>query len=778
MIYNGGNKNKFGLLCMVIMLCIILTSLNGCSGLSKFKGMSAADFIYTGKGKQYHSFSRTFSKVTESAGKQLYFDEKSMSTAVYDTSGGCGYYSLPCSESTASVLSLTVVGETGTYLLNSQDNSVAFGSATYNLTDGGVRVSYIMSNDAKTVKKNPDELIYGEVYVSLTVTYTLTAGNLYVGVSCPEIFVSNGYRLTQLTLLGYFGAIYGNSADFIAESVETTSAAAKDESTPVTTGKAVETTGKAEKTAARANPAETLQNKVSKPEDNRDFLLVPDGCGALMYTDTSDGTTDRVSFKVYGDDAGAGESGGMSACFPAFGIKHGAGAFTAVIRGGDECARITAEKAFAEGSDGANRVFPSFDITPVQKTGGKSYFGKSYSGNIMLCYSFLSGSEATYTGMAGVCREEFMRTGVLGGTQLRENENGLNISVIVSSDGKKKGMFSTFSQAEDTLALLKAKGTDSVNLILKGAVSGGLVQEDTDRLDLMRAAGGKSGYASLYSYAQKQKFNVYLGSGLITQASAHAKVARSADGSSIAAEISNPLYPYYGTKFLKASLISVSQIENNTVKLINSTNSSPFDGYCITDAGNILYSDSSGQEVHRDDTALVLSKCMSSLSAQKKLMLEGCNFNVIGKADILTDIPFGTQNTETDAYVAVPFLQSMLHSTVCYSGSPINKAPIPTLLMLKYVEYGASLYFEWTIDKTDSPLYYDNSISDAAEWYNAVQNKLSDLSDDRIISHGSVAENVYCTGYDCGTLVYVNYNNYSVNIGKISVPAYGFFRVN
>ena len=56
--------------------------------------------------------------------------------------------------------------------------------------------------------------------------------------------------------------------------------------------------------------------------------------------------------------------------------------------------------------------------------------------------------------------------------------------------------------------------------------------------------------------------------------------------------------------------------------------------------------------------------------------------------------------------------------------------------------------------------------------------ELGELGQCRIVSHSETESNVFCTGYDNGALVYVNYNNYSVNIGDISVLPYDYIRIN
>ena len=45
------------------------------------------------------------------------------------------------------------------------------------------------------------------------------------------------------------------------------------------------------------------------------------------------------------------------------------------------------------------------------------------------------------------------------------------------------------------------------------------------------------------------------------------------------------------------------------------------------------------------------------------------------------------------------------------------------------------------------------------------------VQDAKMISHEELAENVYCTGYDNGVKIYVNYNNKAVTVDGMELAA-------
>ena len=73
---------------------------------------------------------------------------------------------------------------------------------------------------------------------------------------------------------------------------------------------------------------------------------------------------------------------------------------------------------------------------------------------------------------------------------------------------------------------------------------------------------------------------------------------------------------------------------------------------------------------------------------------------------------------------------------------------------------------------------YEQTFNEAVTFVLRASDELGDVNSCRIVSHGEVEDGVFCTGYDNGARVYVNYNNYSVNIGDIAVLPYDYIRIN
>ena len=159
------------------------------------------------------------------------------------------------------------------------------------------------------------------------------------------------------------------------------------------------------------------------------------------------------------------------------------------------------------------------------------------------------------------------------------------------------------------------------------------------------------------------------------------------------------------------------------------------------------------------------------------------NFYMLKNIDSVIDMPLKTSVPQSGAYCPVPFILFVLHGIADYSGEPINTRINLQETLLKYIEYGACPHFEWNyepvVNQTESDIfYYDNTINAAAEFYSKANDALNDLRDARMTDHYEVDDGVFCTEYDTGSMIYVNYTNEDFSTLGVVVEARSFLRVN
>ena len=97
--------------------------------------------------------------------------------------------------------------------------------------------------------------------------------------------------------------------------------------------------------------------------------------------------------------------------------------------------------------------------------------------------------------------------------------------------------------------------------------------------------------------------------------------------------------------------------------------------------------------------------------------------------------------------------------------------------MLKCIEYGSPIAYEWVFDET-SALYYGYTLSDAVDYYTQNKDALGGLSSSIMVSHSFVKDGVAKVVYENGAQIYINYNNYSViTDDNLTVLPYSALRV-
>ena len=677
---------------------------------------------------------------------ELYFDSVTYGAAVKETNTGKIWQALPAQSNAHSgtdlaVLTLTVSnGETET-VLNSQDNAVAFGTASFKPTENGIDVTYDMAPDEETAACAFDAVPAGALYASVTVSYTLEDGALRVKVNCGNILLSSGYTLETLTLLDFFGA--------------TDQAAAED------------------------------------------YIFVPDGCGAAQTAVAAlqDDYESRI-FVPYGDDPALGECAvtdadgkvlRTAALIPAYGVKCGNAAFLALIENGDAISEI---RSYAcKGSDSYNRVGATFYITQTALLNETLYTGASYTGDIGICYRFLTDKNASYSGMAAACCELLIRNGTLSTKTVTVTDYLpflLTVQAAVSKNNpNREKVLTDYSQMLELLKLMKAKSINNVflrcNGLLDGADAQGLLKDSTP----LSALGNHRDFDALLQYAETQQFTLYLNTDIISRREKRdsGKTATGISGKSIQYTEENPFFEIAGKETRTRSLLALSALDKNVNTFVNSFEDYAFGGYCIDDAGKILYSDYQGGAQSRIFAANLLSAQATTLSAGHKLMVDTGNMYILKNADVVANLPSTTAYPESDVYYGVPFVQMVLHGIVEYAHTPCNLTADAAAAALKAMEYGALPSYSWIFETTKSDTVntvfsYSNQITAAAEQYTKANALLQDLRDARMTAHEKVQNGVYRTEYNNSIVIYFNYNDEAVTVNAFTVAPHSYLRVN
>jgi len=747
---------SISVIAVILCLCILLSSC--AAGGVKFRTGEIIDAQPAGS--NYHTFSGKTETVARNEFIELRIDKNNHSIIVKDLQTNYTWNALSeKNNESAYSFGLSLYTRNGIYKLNTQDNSVAFSSSSFNIDNGVLSVSYMLSDNSETAKKSIEEMTENDIFSYFTVTFSMKEQSVYVDIDLSQMVCTEGAFISDFIVMPFFGASDSDSAD--------------------------------------------------------DYFLIPDNSGAVMHLDKKDAATDNIKVHVYGENPyNEADYAAASATVPVFGIKRGNSAFSAVITNGDALAVINAKRS-ANGEPSS--AYPEFVITEVKTTENNRHFkGITYNGKISIAYKFLSDNNATYSGMASASREEFIANSILSSSKTDiQNEFPFYLTVVGQADAKN---LTTINQTNDILGILKGKGINNIILSYKGLLSGGFAQKNLYTSSVNNKLGGKAGLEELYEYTRTQNCTLMLGTNIFSSSKnflpADKALSITNNNSSFVMKndlafnnnAGNGLFTRIGSKSFQLgkekmnsaiysqtpdyvmNLMNINKFHDKFQTYLEEDIFSVIDGITVTDAGKTVYSD---QKNDRQTAMNTVSSLLRAVSNYGKLCIEGGNIYSVYNADIVAGMEFDTFYPESEYYEAVPFAQSVLHGTVLYSGNPIDAGnPLYRYEMLRYIEYGAVPSYEWIYSEANIYCYsgylLSEKISEIVEFYNDATAIFSDLADDTIIKHrkiekdadGKSVSGVYCTTYSDGTEIYVNYTGSIVSTPEnIAIGPYDYVRV-
>ncbi len=707
---------------------------------------------------EYHSASSDVQKINESDFVELYFDKKTFSVNIFDKSGSHTWYSLPKeTNGNAYMFELLLYNDGNAYRLNTQDNSVAFGTAEYKTENNVLTVTYKLSDKKETAQKNYEELKKGDVYAEFDVVYTLVQQALSVCIDTASIKTASDMKIASISFMPYFGASYDDSVG--------------------------------------------------------DYFLFPDSSGSVIYTSSFEGD---VSAYVYGSDPYTeNDKNGASALLPVFGVKRNTNAFACILTEGDALARIYA----SSGNAAPSLIGAEFSLSPCIQTEDtyKLVSDNEYNGKIEAVYKFLSNEQADYIGMAAAAREEFINRGILHNASFNRDltEIPLCISLIGSQSGNA---LTTFSQATNILSILKGKGIDKIRLTYKGILSGGFEQKNLYTATVLSSLGGKDGYKELYDYITTRDCSLFTEINIFSSSSSFssANTAYTYSGGKASYSLFNDIaFRNYSASRLSSrigadaaaegfnkrtqtvyshvssfdmSLARLKEPDERLISFLSDDNSELSGGFAVNDGGNVLYSENG---ISRQESMKKISSMLSAVADCAELSVKGGNLYSLTYADYVYDMNFDSFYPETESYCPVPFAEAVIHQSHSYSGLPIDAGdPLYKYEMLRCMEYGALPSFEWVFDKSSIFCYdaylLNDRITEITEYYAKASDALSAVGGAAVTAHekiirdadGKTIFGVYRTLYSNGASIYVNYSGSTVvTPDNIVVGAYDFVKI-
>jgi len=527
--------------------------------------------------------------------------------------------------------------------------------------------------------------------------------------------------------------------------------------------------------------------------DDTGYILVPDGCGALIRFNNGRQSADIYKEEVYGLDAAVLRKSMMKftqgVTMPVFGVQSTDSGMFAVIDSGAANMSVNAEVSLKKTS--YNTAYPSFEVRqPIISAIGQQQVTdypaqKIDIGDINVRYYLYQGTGG-YNRMASLYRDYLMNE---KGMKMADKPAGMYLEVLNSYQRKasflgipykKTEELTTFDETREMAERLLSKGVDNLALTLRNysgsTVSGALAETG----GYLGALGGSKGFAEFQSDMKRRGVQVYLMVGMVRYSKSGNWFSPAGDAVRNSNNSPAKTYNYsLSTYTINTSktfyLLHPFKLAERMNGFIKSLEKEGIDGVAIGDMTSTVYADSGKRQPASKTRAVqAFEQALSALSQKADLLAPSSNAYAFPYLDHIVSAPsqssmFGIEDE------SVPFYQMALSGLVSCSVPAINLSSAPQRLILKAIETGSAPYY--ILADHDGKLleddyyqqYYsidcDDWLDIAAAQYTEINRVLTAAGDRVIASHEKLAEDVYKTTFANGASVIVNYGGEAYESG-------------
>jgi hypothetical protein len=545
-------------------------------------------------------------------------------------------------------------------------------------------------------------------------------------------------------------------------------------------------------------------------KDDRGYMLVPDGSGALIYF--NNGRQNQIAYNnnVYGwDEAMPREAvvNDNKAPFPAFGIQKNGNALLCIIEEGASYGGVRADVSGRNSS--WNNVYPRFNMVhgAIIDISGRSdravyLYEKGLPEGEGITLRYTPCASDGYMGMAQEYRSWLTRKYPSLGMSA---ENGVPIAIeipgAVNKTRHRLGIpfdlplkLTSYKESAGMINDFAQWGWKNVRIKLTGWFNRSVDHSVPGKIKLIGELGSKKDFKNMLSAAEKNGYAVFPEADFL-----YMRDVKPFDGFSLYRDAARYVnrkriekYPYsfvwFGerTRWGKLSYLArpaymMSLIDNFTRKAAKLG----LRNIAFRNLGAKLSGDyHEKRQVSREASMKMRQEKLAELTGRGQSILLNTGYAyAVPWAAFITDMAIDDQSFGiTD--VAVPFYPIALHGLVPYTGPAINLAEDYTKNLLKTVESGAGLYFSFMTEETAvlqetkfRQFYaneYDKWSPDANALYQQFTADFAGLYKQAITNHAIIEAGLTLTGYEDGTRVMVNYGGSAVNYDGVIINAHSY----
>ena len=539
--------------------------------------------------------------------------------------------------------------------------------------------------------------------------------------------------------------------------------------------------------------------------DQKGYMIVPDGSGALINLNRDLTGGSSYSCEIYGSDQGlqyTGHNYQQPAVMPVFGIKTEEAAMLGIVEQGEAAGKINATISGALSSQNqVNAVFCPKQgdyLSDLRDTGaGKQLVFQQVSNKDRFRVRYhLFGADTDYVALATAYGEYLQNNGFIKPSGI---EDFPFFTELVGAIDKRQTIMgiprqvstalTSYNEAADIIRQLNERGFSDLDVIYTGWANSGVKNSLFDRIKPLSSLGGKSDLRALLDSAAEYGATIYPNAefayvykdgafdGFSAKRDAVRQINRqiaskderylSTRGAIIGKPVTNyfVLSPNRIPDVISSFFKAYQPYNNQAVALLSmgGYKSSAFNEKSPMSAPSGLTAIGEALREHTDYATILATG----------------NQAMLPYADKLVNVPM-TSSELSIFSETVPFFQIALKGRISFAGEPLNIAGDYKRAVLTAAQSGASLYVKWMHEENSviynsgsSDLYslnYSIWIDEVTETYTRYQRLLADTIASSIIGfyqEGAVSR----TEFDDGRTVYVNMGDEAAEMDGFSVPA-------
>lgn len=519
------------------------------------------------------------------------------------------------------------------------------------------------------------------------------------------------------------------------------------------------------------------------------YIFMPDGSGALIRFDASLASR-SLTLRAYGRDAwltALGERISMTAELPAkeseaaslpvIGLVHGAEQNAVGIwpeRGTEYCDLF----ASPAGNNNLPCSFACFRAIyreiyqqPLSDTESFTMVQATLNRvDLQLRYTFLSGEDASYVGIACRYRDEMLQAGEL--SRMEETQTmQVMIDCLMQESvktviGTRTEVMTTFADVAAWLAWLDTSGVENPIVILEGTSDGGVSRARYDDLSVSGALGALEQLLACDAQVLLgRNFLKYYEKQLPDRQRAYAVTRRF---------ITTEENAYLDDE---CCYLRMDRLTALAEKVADANRTA---GIASDDLGNLLFSNLRPTNVARTESIQIVREALAALSQAGEVALSQPGAYALAYTDLAYDLPLSNSSYEFETD-AVPFLQIVLSGCIPMFGRSQVAGTASAEQLLRMIDF--NMYPHYTLTAEHASLLgasnsnalfatcADDLLDSLAEEYAYLNAYLAPVSGQRIVSRACPADGVSVTRYENGCVVAVNYTEADYAADGLTIPA-------